>query len=174
MEPNTIISLILVFLVIASGPCLIAQVIKNGRLQDVISDLEEENGSLETLLNNANADIAKAKTETDSLKALNKEQSKELEMFRAESAALLEERNELQDLFDRQAAEAGTIVKELEDLRSRIQVVSREMPESLVTSRKTERLSVHLHKFITYKDGAASIEVLLPPFSGDTAAAPQV
>lgn len=105
-------------------------------------------------LNRRASDMAASSSDTE----------QELARFKAEASALLKERNEIQDLFDRQGRQLEDVLAELGAFRQRCVTVHRDMPADLVSSRKAEKLSVLLRKYITCDETGASLTVLLPPF----------
>lgn len=82
------------------------------------------------------------------------EKDKELARFQAEAKDLRDEYDALQKVYD--------------DLASRLVTVSREMPSSLVSSRKAERLSVSLRQYITETPEGASLQIVAPFHPADT------
>lgn len=82
------------------------------------------------------------------------EKDKELARFQAEVKDLRGEYDALQKVYD--------------DLASRLVTVSREMPSSLVSSRKAERLSVSLRQYITETPEGASLQIVAPFHPADT------
>lgn len=82
------------------------------------------------------------------------EKDKELARFQAEAKDLRDEYDALQKVYD--------------DMASRLVTVSREMPSSLVSSRKAERLSVSLRQYITETPEGASLQIVAPFHPADT------
>lgn len=88
------------------------------------------------------------------IEAQSGEKDKELARFQAEAKDLRGEYDALQKVYD--------------DLASRLVTVSREMPSSLVSSRKAERLSVSLRQYITETPEGASLQIVAPFHPADT------
>ena len=88
------------------------------------------------------------------IEAQSGEKEKELARFQAEAKDLRDEYDALQKVYD--------------DLASRLVTVSREMPASLVSSRKAERLSVSLRQYITETPEGASLQIVAPFHPADT------
>lgn len=88
------------------------------------------------------------------IEAQSGEKEKELARFQAEAKDLRDEYDALQKVYD--------------DLASRLVTVSREMPSSLVSSRKAERLSVSLRQYITETPEGASLQIVAPFHPADT------
>ena len=85
---------------------------------------------------------------------LHGEKEKELARYQAEAKDLRDEYDALQKVYN--------------DLASRLVTVSREMPSSLVSSRKAERLSVSLRQYITETPEGASLQIVAPFHPADT------
>ena len=108
--------------------------VTNEGLKNEISGLNRKNGEYQSKLKEA--------------KKFSDEKDKELARFAAETKDLRKEYDDLKDAS--------------ENLSSRIITVYRDMPSTLTNSRKAERLSVNLRKYITETPTGVSLQIVVP------------
>lgn len=113
-----------------------------------VDELLVTNEGLKNETAGLNRKISDYQTKLKHAEELSSEKDKEIARFSAETKDLRQEYDILKDAS--------------ENLSSRIITVYRDMPSTLTNSRKAERLSVNLRKYITETPTGVSLQIVVP------------